>query len=238
MRRAMPRVAWRWAVWVVGLGLAGIGGARGAWAEPISSSDLWEGVTPTSSTGGALAGSDLRNIFGGNYGTVEAGAGRAILQDGHGVGYVHDLQWTTSSQVTLEAFSLHLANDGSQNRSVSRFVLYGWDYDSSSFDLLFDMGLGYPYGSTSLTVANTRIDEEVSAYNFLNLVADVGPITTDRFLAYFVQLAGTVDGGPRIIELDGFDHALVNPVPEPATLAMLGVGLLALASRRRWVRAG
>jgi len=211
--------------------------AAPARAEPISSTDLWEGASVWSTTGGVKAGSDLRNMFGGNYGTVEAGAGRTILVDGHGVGYVHDVQWQTSSAVTLASFSLHLASDGSLERGVSYFELYGWDYGTSSYSLLFGMSLGYPYSSTTVTAPNARIDTEVAASNFLNLVADVGPFTTDRFLAYFVQSGGTTSGGPRIEELDGFDHALVNPVPEPGSLGLLGLGLLCLVARRRWIQA-
>jgi hypothetical protein len=61
-----------------------------------------------------------------------------------------------------------------------------------------------------------------------------GPIsgpTGPAFTLLDMTLAYTLSGGGDVVDLQGFTE--VQPVPEPATLGLVGMGLLAVARRRR-----
>ena len=64
-------------------------------------------------------------------------------------------------------------------------------------------------------------------------VSGLGAPTNGRFaFRYFVTNAGPNANNSDYIGIDDFSY-VSNPVPEPATMAVLGLGAMALIRRRR-----
>jgi hypothetical protein len=172
--------------------------------------------------GGVYPGSDIRNMFGGQFGTIEVG--NTIFPDaGWLPGNAVWVSWETPATMSLSRFVLSVAADGNYpvtyNRAIRGFQLYSSD-DGSTWNSIYDSGLlSAPLGTYSGGLYYYTIDHTFGS-----------AITAKHFKAEFI--ADTVTG-PRIIELDGY------AVPEPTSLSLLAIGGLmcgAFFRRRKGVR--
>ncbi len=200
---------------------AGFGGATSPelGATPCSTSgstaDLWdisEGTAVTSTTG-VLSGTDMRDMFGGTFSSISVENGNTIFSDHQPKGFVHSIEWQTTSPVTAGSFNLIAYHDGadSENRSFTEFRLYGFDTSTDQFELLYTLDPTIPYGGDGEPGSGRTGD-------VLYACGDLPTLSTDRFRAEVVQ---TVDGsnasGPRIVELDGFVGGQDPPPAAPST---------------------
>ncbi len=75
----------------------------------------------------------------------------------------------------------------------------------------------------------------------LELTVDLGsPVIPQRFRAEFTQAGGSINGDPKMLELNGYDYYLGDDeggssVPEPTTVLLLAMGLLVLGFVRHRV---
>ena len=201
-----------------------------------STTDLWDisqGATVTGNSAVLHDGStysDIRNMFGGVYGNV-AGSTGTLFADGLPKNTVDWVEWQTPLPVTIASFALFAGHDAAPSdanqRGFSRFSLYFWDTEDMQWDDVYDLFPANPYGDT-VVPANTFMDTSYPS-NYLAIQANITPTTAQRFRAEFVQFgpATSYNSGPRVTELDGFSTPY--PVPEPATLMLLGSALLGLA---------
>ncbi len=193
--------------------------------------DLWDinqGCVVTGTyTAGVYPGSDIRNMFGGEYGTIEVG--NTIFCDAQifSPGSLAWVSWKTPTAVELERFILSVAADGNYpttyNRAIQGFNLYASNiahpYDDNWGDPIYESGyLSPPLGNYINGLYYYTIDHTFSS-----------TISAQYFKADIIY--GSVVTGPRVIELDGY-----AVVPEPSSIIALvgGLGSL-LAFRRRRV---
>src|ERR1044071_6742698 len=187
-----------------------------------SNSDLWDisrGTLIVANTP-MRPGSDPRDMFGGNFTTIPTENGRTLFSDSQAAGFVHSIEWSTLTPVTIGSFSLFAAGDGpafNNEREFAHFNLWAKSTPSSStYDLLL-----YSYDPTH---PYTFID----ASNFALLVQNITPVTAQFFKAEFTQFTGGRGfDGPRIMELDGF------AVPEPGTASLFIAGMCVACWRFR-----
>lgn len=212
-----------------------------------SSTDLWDmsNGTTINATSGPLNYSSyyrsyVENMFGGSGGVEPA---NALFKDymspgmqGGSVpaGYIHFVNWSLTSSVTLRSFNLLAYNEGMTRRAFDRFELFADIGGDGSWESIFAQDFSVYGGSP--TYAPTSL-------NWLELAIDLDDsIVAQSFRAEFRQASWSDPRaiGPRIMELDGYDTFLdgsVGPaaVPEPSTFLLFGGGLLAFAwcGRRR-----
>lgn len=208
--------------------------AQPARAVPVTT-DLWDVAQGTVVTANSpliqWTTSFATNMFGGVGGAEPA---NTVFLDRAAAGTVHWVEWQTTAAVTVRSFSIYLAHDGTPRdaryRGVSEFRLYAYNSSTSAFDiLLYDLFLGavnsaFRYDPLGL------LHPCLCALDFAaNVLTEVN---TNRWRAEFVQVAN-LDGdndGPRVVELDGFANAIA--IPEPSTLAVLGLTLVFLGGLR------
>lgn len=183
----------------------------------VSQGSVVTGLWPAA----VYTGSDIRDMFGGQFATIETG--NTIFPDaGWLPGNAVWVTWETPSPMALNRFVLAVAADGNYpltyNRAIRGFQLYSSD-DGSIWNSIYDSGLlSAPLGTYSGGLYYYTIDHTFGS-----------AITAKHFKAEFI--ADTITG-PRIIELDGY-----AAVPEPTALFLLASsGLLATAFFRRRVK--
>jgi hypothetical protein len=203
--------------------------------------DLWDvnqgSIVTGTSTAGVYQGSDIRNMFGGEYGTIEVG--NTIFYDAQifSPGSVALVSWKTPTSVDLSRFVLSAAADGvypyvpstyeiplNYNRSIQGFKLYA---SNSNLDTYADWGTAI-YDSGLLAQPGTFAGGQGATSGLYYYTIDhtfSTPVSAQYFKADIIY--GSYVTGPRIIELDGYR------VPEPATLTMLGAGVLGILLKRR-----
>jgi hypothetical protein len=212
---------------VVSLTLLLCGSPVSAYVSPVTT-DLWDlskGAQVTYTTG-VYYDSDIRNMFGGTYGSLEGGD-RTLFKDGMSLGYAHVVEWKTSTPILLTGFNLIAAHDGDGRNIYYRGFR--------------DFVLQSKIGAAWMTIYSCQIEDDTynpklidnRPYNELALFVTGLNVTTQNFRAEFGQ-AGNVGGaqGPRIIEFDGFG----TPVPIPPSVWLLGSGLVGLVGLRRKLR--
>ena len=169
---------------------------------PLRSVDLWDisqGIVVTSDSG-VLEGSDIRNMFGGNFGPF---AEETLFQDDLPADTIHSVEWQTAQQIMLTSFDIFANHDGpfpefdANYRGFSAFRLFAQDPVTSNFELLAEIFPSNPYDNTPGNMA---------ADGFLHISMDVAPTIAQVFRAEFVQF-GDIElsaSGPRVQELEGF----------------------------------
>ena len=217
-------------------------------AEPASTNDLWDvsqgsKVTDTSgimNPGGGFWASYADNMFGAVHpGTAEAY--NTLFPDGKAAGYTHWIEWQTPSEIALKSFNLVAGHDGDSKyskgsifkRGFSEFELFAWDGSgwTSVYDFMTDSDGDGLYGGGPSYPAKTALE----------LTVNLGsPMIAQRFRAEFTQAGDSINGGPRILELDGYGYYLGDDeggssVPEPTTVLLLAMGLLVLGVVRHRV---
>ncbi|MCI0541241.1 MAG: LamG domain-containing protein [Verrucomicrobiales bacterium] len=169
-----------------------------------SGTDAWDvstGAIVSSSTD-VGSGSDPQDIFGGTFSSSEPGT--VLFADGKPAGYIHAIEWQTTSPIDLQSIRLFAKGDGSANnnaREFASFVLKTKSSPTSGFDIqILSYTPSHPYVFTD-------------AATFALQSVNVTPTTRQFFRAEFVQFG---DSAPRIIELDGFEEPLTfSCVPPP-----------------------
>jgi hypothetical protein len=172
-------------------------------------------ITSNSAT---FAGSDVRDIFGGTFSTMEA-PGRTVFADTNpNVITNYQVSFTTNAPVSISGFSLFLKEDSTSTdwRSATDFQL------KANGNLITDAVIGSPGQSYFVNFGS----------DYLEVSATFAPITASSFQAIFTS-NNSAFNGIRVYELDA------QAVPEPATirLALLsGLVLVAFVRRRKTVR--
>lgn len=219
-------------------------------ALPAIYTDLWDVSRGTSVTGtsGALTGgwsSDARNMFGGTFGSGPSDVlNNTIFKDYQAAGFVHWVNWQTPAPITLQSFNLVAIHDYGQNpyefrdinyRGISRFKLFWGAGSSGPWTLLYDNTVNPVLDSGNHPTYGGGAN--YAQLNWLELFANVPLTTAQYFRAEFTQYGNGSRAygdaqGPRIYELDGYAPT-TPPVPEPATMLLLGSGLVGLAGYGR-----
>jgi len=185
--------------------------------------DLWDTAQGAAITGSSGTSNWASNMFGTNGGGLDAGA--TIFYDWIAYGYLpypigteHWVQWQTADVVSLGSFKLYAAHDGGTNaRSFDHFSLLAKDPDNGVWNEIYSTDVAVPY--TYINAGEGFLIEHTFS----------AAITAQEFKASFRQHTAIFwASGPRVIELDGF-----AAVPEPATIAMLSIGSLALVRRKK-----
>jgi len=215
----------------------------GALAQTVTT-DLWDTSQGNIVTGlwtaGVYSGSDIRNMFGGTFGTVENNPGNTIFWDAQifGPGSVALVSWKTPDPVDLERFVLAVAADGvnpyepststdplKYNRSIQGFNLYA---SNSLLDVYADWGKPI-YSSGDLKAPLGVFSDGLYYHTIYHTFST--PVSAQHFKADFIY--GSHYTGPRVVELDGYGRTNTPPIPEPGTALLLGVGLAGVSLWRR-----
>lgn len=182
----------------------------------------YSNVTVTSNSPTYNAGSDIRDIFGGSFSTLEA-PGRTIFSDRPGQLATYDVKFTTNAAVSLAGYSLFLGEDGggSLNRSATNFELLANGRIVSNVGIV-SAGQNYSvrFGSDSISVSDS-----------------FAPISATTFEAIFTSNIG-FNNGIRILGFQAITGApsggqSSNPEPSTISLALLaGVAFVAFFRRQ------
>ncbi|WP_174279748.1 PEPxxWA-CTERM sorting domain-containing protein [Sphingomonas bacterium] len=174
--------------------------------------------TPTQDGGGiGVTVYPAINAIGGNAG-FGGDAGNTVFADGSGA--TESFIFKTLSAVTISGVDLLLAAD--EFRAFRNVALFGGN-DGVVFNQLFsyDLGTGLyatTYGSAGITVAARFDPVSYSYFRFDGVPTSSGPFN-----------------GGRLIELDAIPGTIAAAIPEPASWAMMivGVGLIGAGLRYR-----
>ncbi len=169
---------------------------------------------------GGYGSGDLFFDVNGDYGVAKTAyaAGNAGVTEAFGYDYVVDLDFTDMT------YTVYALNDG----TITQTVWYGQNAGSNPWR--------YVSGGTYITAGTfsyyTALNDDEAgdllggAHNAV--VFDIGFLAGQAFTSHFTMGCGN----------DNLMGQGVAPVPEPATMVLLGTGLIALGSLRRRSRSG
>lgn len=160
---------------------------------------------------------DVRDAFGGTFGDYGPEIGNVVFNDETGdPGWVDFIEWKSPTALAITDYTMYWSDDfpDHNRRNLRNFNLYGRSSEGDGWTLLDSRITPLQVGVSSITgkLAGTP-------YQFWRAEFMRGPSDNIH-----------VDG-VRVKEIDGF----VAPVPEPATIAALGLGSLAALRRRKRV---
>ena len=149
--------------------------------------DLFQGAVIDAPSTPARSGFDLRDIFGGQFSSLEPG--RTVLPDNQGSA-VQSVYFHTAVPVTLSSYQLHLGDDAA-GRGASQVEVAVTDASFSSNTVISTVNLVSPYPSAIGGNSMRHI-----------LVSDsFAPVTGQYFVIRFTP--ATPNSGVRVIEFDG-----------------------------------
>jgi hypothetical protein len=175
-------------------------------------------------------GFDVRDLFGGSFGTYGYEHNDVLFQDNQPIGTIDTVNVALTSPISLGSFSLFLEDDGTNgNRSASEFLLYA---DGTLVD---DVNILDASGSESYTsVYGSNYIEIDDSFTGL-------PAASDYTLEFVQNQDANGASGIRALDFQG--QAAVGgstagtAVPEPASMLGLTIGVLTLLGRPRRVLA-
>jgi hypothetical protein len=230
MMRQRLRISWGLTAAVF---MMAAGRAQGALIQAVSSTDVpvfnTASVFDTSHTGNSYSmepgtnlapgGFDVRDLFGGSFGTYGYEQNDVIFDNGQPAGTVNAVDVTLAAPVSLTNFNLFLEDDGtSGNRSATEFKLF------ADGQLVDDVPILNTFGNESYT--------GVYGSNYIDISDTLSglPLTSDYTLE-LIQNQGT--GGASGVRALEFEASGASSVPEPASMAGVLLSGIALCARRR-----
>lgn len=153
----------------------------------------------------------------------------------------------------LENYYVSAGNPDLTNRGNNPDGLWMSDADGNLgtdpvVDIVFDPGFGSSLNSFSIDIAGWaaaqfQVYDSVGTtiLDIPSIVLTQGALTDPGVYVNYSVLSNTGIGGFKLLRLSsrqiegntGIDNVIVNQAPEPATIALLGFGLLGLGLRRR-----
>jgi hypothetical protein len=209
------------------------GRAHGAIIQTINPTDVpvfnTASVFDTSHTGNSYSlepgtnlapgGFDVRDLFGGSFGTYGYEQNDVIFDNGQPAGTVNAVDVTLSAPVSLTNFNLFLEDDGtSGNRSATEFKLF------ADGQLVDDVPILNTFGNESYTSA--------FGSNYIDISDTMAglPLTSDYTLEFIQNQDAGGSSGVRALE---FEASGASSVPEPTSIAGVLLSGVALCARRR-----
>ncbi|HEV8543350.1 MAG TPA: hypothetical protein VGR78_13225 [Verrucomicrobiae bacterium] len=164
-----------------------------------STSDVWDVSRGTililSSDLDSPNAYDMRDMFGGSFGTSAAEKGNVVFAHGAPEGSVNVIEWRTKTNYAIKSFRLFAYDDpGTMDHGMGLFRLSAKSAGSPTFDtVLYEFTPAHPY------------HYEDAAHQLL-IAANVKPVQAQEFKAEFTTWngqSGPAANGPRVVELDG-----------------------------------